>query len=77
MKITAQEFFADTDEFEKIETREQEKVCIKAMIEFAKRHVQEALKQASEKVKIQDKPFMSPHVDKDSIINAYPLDNIK
>jgi len=44
------------------------------MIEFAKLHVTEALKEASEKaVGLHCTDF----VDKDSIINSYPLDNIK
>ncbi len=62
------------------------------MIEFAKLHVIEALKQASEKAEIiyeshrRDGPYTSTmesshytedSVDKDSILNAYDLDNIK
>lgn len=53
-------------------------------IEFAKLHVQAALKEAGEKAKIngywyngefiQNKPI---NVNKDSILNAYPLDQIK
>ena len=44
------------------------------MIEFAKLHVTEALKEASEKaVGLHCTDF----VDKDSIINSYPLDNFK
>jgi len=38
-----------------------------AMVEFAKLHVESALKAASDKYK----------VDKDSILSAYPLTNIK
>ena len=47
----------------------------KAMIEFAKLHVKEALKQASEKVYVSDTVFCE--IDRDSILNAYPLENIK
>ena len=47
----------------------------KAMIEFAKLHVEEALKQASEQVYVSDTVFCE--IDKDSILNAYPLENIK
>lgn len=49
------------------------------MIEFAKFHVEAALKAAAENVKIDCDPYYPEHewVDKDSILNAYPLDNIK
>ena len=63
-----------------------------AMIEFAKMHVQEALKQASEKAFVEyidlttDEIFdytdvitdddVEANVNKDSILNAYPLENI-
>ena len=47
-----------------------------AMIEFAKLHVKLALKQASENVIIDGHPF-EYELDKDSILNAYPLENIK
>lgn len=45
-----------------------------AMIEFAKLHVEAALKEASENVKITDYGYS---VDKDSILNSYPVENIK
>ncbi len=51
-----------------------------AMIEFAKMHVQEALKQASEKAQAYNKSKFSsdinPQVDMESILNSYPLENI-
>ena len=63
------------------------------MIEFAKYHVQKALKQASEKAFVEyidlntDEIFdytdviadddVGVNVNKDSILNAYPLDLIK
>ena len=51
---------------------------INAMIEFAKLHVEEALKVASEKGYIQiDEHELSCSVDKKSILNSYPLTNIK
>lgn len=50
----------------------------KDLIEFAKLHVEKALKQASEKAQIQiDEHDLSCSVNKKSILNAYPLDNIK
>ena len=56
-----------------------------AMIEFAKLHVEAALKNASEnfKMKIKDDVYELDmnddwmEVDKNSILNAYPLENIK
>ena len=42
------------------------------LITFAKMHVEEALKEASEQV---DTVFCE--IDRDSILNAYPLENIK
>jgi hypothetical protein len=58
------------------------------MIEFAKLHVEQALKAASEKVRQIEDPYAYTGntgseypadyiVDKDSILNAYPLTNIK
>ena len=58
------------------------------MIEFAKSHVQEALKQASEKANtivhkhIHDENEIDGYVlidiiDKNSILNAYSIENIK
>ena len=47
----------------------------KAMIEFAKMHVEEALKQASEQVYVSDTVFCE--IDRDSILKAYPLNLIK
>ena len=50
------------------------------LIEFAKMHVEEALKQASEKAQAYNKPKFSsdinPQVDMESILNSYPLENI-
>jgi len=52
-------------------------------IEFAKLHVEAALKEASEQAKVKIKQGelgafdMRPSVKKKSIINAYPLENIK
>jgi hypothetical protein len=57
-----------------------------AMIEFAKMHVKAALQEASEKALLHDKvnpndisikQFKGFIPDKDSILNAYSLDNIK
>ena len=53
-----------------------------AMVEFAKLHVEAALK-ASEKASLTDFAYeflqegAYDAIDKDTILNAYPLDNIK
>jgi|Laugresu1bdmlbsd_1035121.scaffolds.fasta_scaffold04663_3 hypothetical protein len=52
------------------------------LIEFAKLHVEQALKEASEKGEIGDGDFISDghyekFIDKESILNSYPLTNIK
>jgi hypothetical protein len=52
-----------------------------AIIEFAKLHVESALKEASENATTINKPKFKGDinyvVDGDSILNAYPLENIK
>ena len=51
-----------------------------AMIEFAKLHVEQALKEASEKAqlgKTEKGVYSVLAVSKNSILNAYPLENIK
>jgi len=56
-----------------------------AMIEFAKLHVQAALEAASEKADLKDYEeyqygggyITKQEIDKDSILNSYPLENIK
>lgn len=54
---------------------------IEVMIEFAQYHVTEALKAASEKAEIEldDLGILGTHyvVNKESILTAYPLENIK
>ena len=48
------------------------------LIEFAKLHVQEALKQASEKAELDlIREYTACEISKNSILNAYSLDNIK
>ena len=51
------------------------------MIDFAKLHVEVALQEASEKATVNTEPDYRGGewsiVDTDSILNAYPLDNIK
>lgn len=48
------------------------------MKDFAKLHVEAALKAASEKaIAIPSEEDIEEYVDKDSILNSYPLKNIK
>jgi hypothetical protein len=50
----------------------------KAMIEFAKLHVEAALKAAAEQAEIEnDWDNQKGNISKDSILNAYLLENIK
>lgn len=64
------------------------KNTLNLMIEFAKLHVEEALKEASEKAvtdyeyagetgEFDDISVYDYFVDKKSILNAYPLENVK
>ena len=48
-----------------------------AMIQFARMHVQEALKQASEAAYLFADPRMSEYECNYEIIESYPLENIK
>jgi hypothetical protein len=54
-----------------------EEEAIEAMIEFAKLHVEKALKNASEDVELETYGNFGNSVNKDSILNSYPLENIK
>ncbi len=47
------------------------------MIEFAKLHVEQALKEASEKATCSEYMEGEYDVNKNSILNSYSLDNIK
>ena len=51
--------------------------CKELMIEFAKIHVEAALKEANRKVIVTYYYDEGIRVNKDSILNAYPLENIK
>ena len=52
---------------------------IKGMIEFAKMHVQEALKQALESIPCLGSSTDIPSIEEveKAVLNAYPLENIK
>lgn len=71
---TAEEFLkGDADNAPWTGTQEQ------AMIEFAKLHVEAALKAASEKARTYytDLEQTEKEIDVDTILNAYPLTNVK
>lgn len=56
--------------------------CINAMIEFAKLKVQEALEAVVKNITCEKETCMGQetgvtYVNEDSILNAYPLENIK
>ena len=77
--ITAKEIF------DKMLEENYECTSTEMMVEFARMHVQEALKQASEKAEVATEyenpvnPSMGSFevVDKSSILDAYSLDNVK
>lgn len=95
--MTAEKFWLDkyfgdsvSDKDKKLwlQCNNQAQNTVSIMIEFAKLHVEAALKQASEKAlagqdwvgmggEFEDIPIFEPFADKDSILNAYPLTNIK
>lgn len=73
--ITAKELF------DKMLEENEECTSTEMMIEFAKLHVEAALKAASENAtatnKAKFKGDCNPQVDENSILNSYPLDKIK
>jgi len=68
---TAEEFMYEN--LESMDQRDVEHI----MIEFAKLHVQAALEAASEHAEIDMLEFYDFELNKQSIFNAYPLENIK
>ena len=69
-KIPTAEEFLETD-------KDWNKTTAQMMIEFAKLHVEAALKEANRKVIVTYYYDEGIRVNKDSILNAYPLTNIK
>jgi hypothetical protein len=68
--ITAKELF------DKMLEENDECTSTEMMIVFAKIHVTEALKEASENAESYVIVGLTSEVDKESILNAYPLDNV-
>ena len=79
--ITAEDFIKDlqTEEDEQGHTLLYKSDVINIMIAFAKYHVEQALKEASENADTiyRGDSFGDYIVDKDSILNSYPPENIK
>jgi len=72
---TANELF---EQYHGFEADSSSRDIISLMVEFAKLHVVAALKAASEDAHTKDVPYTDDvEVDKDSILSAYPLENIK
>lgn len=85
---TAEEFLNNQDSYTKNKSTfplGTGKIIEQNMIEFAKLHVEAALKAASENATNEDdwifngedEIYVKGEIDKYSILNAYPLDNIK
>jgi hypothetical protein len=77
MVKTAKEFLEATGAMYFTELKQKEET----LIEFAKLHVEAALQAASENATTINKPKFKGDinyvVDEDSILNAYPIENIK
>jgi hypothetical protein len=72
---TAEEFFTSVVGETPDEFNGYIKEC---MIQFAKLHVEATLKAASEDAHTKDVPYTDDvEVDKETILSAYPLENIK
>lgn len=79
---TAEEFLKNSKNVNYTSLKDEVKLYFieQDLIEFAKMHVQEALKQASENASytIDGQEYITDiWIDKESILNAYPLENIK
>jgi len=78
---TAEELLATKETFDSEYPTVSISDAIEAMIEFAKLHVEAALKEASENAEItwDGLPSIGEFqiIDKESILNSYPLTNIK
>lgn len=77
---TANELF---EQYHGFEADSSSRDIISLMVEFAKLHVEAALKEASEKVSLTDFAYeflqegAADAIDKETILNSYPLENIK
>ena len=72
---TSEEFLKNFNEEENnIDKLYYDSYVKKAMIEFAKLHIEEALKEAEI---VAQKTWGNSKIMKESVLNAYPLENIK
>jgi hypothetical protein len=77
---TANELF---EQYHGFEADSSSRDIISLMVEFAKLHVEAALKAASDKASLTDFAYeflqegAYDAIDKDTILNAYPVENIK
>ena len=80
-KIPTIEEFFNIEKIKKLNTGQGLlKISQDLAVEFAKMHVESALKSVNDNVIINDYNIHEeycPHVDENSILNAYPLENIK
>lgn len=80
-KIPTIEEFFNIEKIKKLNTGQGLlKISQDLAVEFAKIHVEAALKSVNDNVIINDYNIHEeycPHVDENSILNAYPLENIK
>ena len=77
--ITAQEFLKENRVFINMDISvvDDQSFIRQCMIEFAKYHVQEALRQAVTEVEFVDNDPDTHMINGNSILNAYPLTNVK
>ena len=73
--ITAEEYIMENTDIITMAGNKQK--VSKAMIEFAKLHVKAALKEASEKAEWKGYTLAAVEICNYSILDAYPLENIK
>ena len=73
--ITAEEYIMENTDIITMAGNKQK--VSKAMIEFAKMHVEAALKEASEKAEWKGYTLAAVEICNYSILDAYPLENIK
>lgn len=78
---TAEEYLKNSDTYEEDYSNISLWDAEQRMIEFAKLHVKKALKEASEKAKTEydcnNWNCCGESINKNSILNSYPLDKIK
>ena len=85
---TAEDFFNDYKDYVALTEGHYEYLVDKedfeeALIEFAKMHVEAALKEAAEDADLTNQSYNSSQegstmeIDKNTILNSYPLENIK